>query len=139
MPVVRPDLILLRQGHPVVVVEVKGRLIPPHLRPVVLEQLRYYSRTVTSDWSILIDPLSAQIYSSGSISEPLAVIPTSRILHATGLDHVTTVGSAVLALAARRWLQQLAEHSDRDDDTIPRAFLEALHGVDEFIDEFAVA
>lgn len=135
----RVDLVLLRQGHPVVVVEAKAHPVPPDFREAVLEQLRLYAMRTNSEWLLAVDPHSALIYSRDSIGVPVAKITTSEIVESAGLPGVTDVGESVLVIAVDRWLRSLptsAQVLKRYPEL--SEFVEALREVDESVREFAL-
>jgi len=133
------DLVLLQQGRPVVVVEAKGRSVPADFREAALEQLRVFAERTSGQWSLLVDPDFALIYSSGSMDVPLARIPTSEIIESAGLATIESVGESILLIAVDRWLRSLPT-SARLLERYPELsdFVSALRDVDESVREFPV-
>ena len=98
------DLLLLRDGEPIAVVEAKGIPIATEFRRAVLEQLRMYARETGSRWALLVDPVSTLVYRSERIGEPVAEIPTREVLQSAALDQTIPLGGRLLLLAVERWL-----------------------------------
>lgn len=139
MRTIEPDLVLLKDGRPVVLVEAKGRALAPESLRTALSQLSSYASATHSEWAILIDPEVTRVFLAARIPETAVVIPTRRILAEADLGSVSTIGEAVLVLATQRWLETLSERSDSEPADLPQAFLLAIQGADEYASMFTRA
>ncbi len=95
------DLVLLQDGHPVIIVEAKSRPIPHDFERAVREQVRMFAGHTGSQWSILIDPVTTMIFQGERTHEPLATIPTEEIIELADLSS-KIVGERLLLIAVRR-------------------------------------
>lgn len=102
-PMSRLDLVLLKQGRPVAVVEAKARPIPAAFEKATRQQLLRYATATNSHWAILVDPEEARIFCTYETSMPYATLPTREIL---GIANIRSgvVGERVLLEAVNRWL-----------------------------------
>lgn len=132
------DILVRNHGRAVVVVEVKGRPVPPNLLVVVHQQLSRYVHDTGSAWSVLADPDLVRIYKQDIFGKPVAELATSQLLEAAGLERVPHVGEGVLVLALRRWLKDLSNGAVKTDGELA-AFVDAIRGSEEILTEAQVA
>lgn len=132
------DLVLLQDGHPVIVVEAKSRRIPPDFERAVREQVRMYAGYTGSRWSILIDPVTTMIFQGEHTHEPLATIPTKEIIESADLP-TRDVGEQLLLIAVRRWLHLLPQE-EQFLKRFPKLadFVQTVGHVDEFAARYPV-
>ncbi len=103
----RPDLVILKEGRPLVVVEAKARPIPRRFEDAVLRQLGTYATTCSTPWSILVDPEKTTIFRSEDMTRPWTVLSTGELLQATDFPQSSVVGERVLLRAVDRWVHGL--------------------------------
>ncbi|CCF84211.1 hypothetical protein [Nitrolancea hollandica] len=132
------DLVLLQDGHPVVVVEAKPRPIPPDFERAVRAQVRMFAGQTGSQWSILADPVTTMIFQGEHTNEPLATIPTKEIIESADL-HLEIVGERLLLIAIRRWLRSLPQ----EEQFLKRfpelaGFVQTVRHGDEFASDYPV-
>lgn len=123
----KPDLVFLKQGRPVAVVEAKGRPVPASFRDAVHRQLHSYVTATNSRWSILVDPDRTTIFRSQELNKPLSVLSTGEVL-GTAQIRSGVIGERVLLQAINRWIHELARH---------REVLESHPELREFVDDFS--
>src|SRR5262245_23828589 len=103
----KPDLVVLKQGRPVAVVEAKARPVPPSFQQAVLHQLRNFAAHTGSRWSILVDPENVTIFRGTNVDRPWITLSTGELLRPTTLSRSGVVGERVLLEAVDRWLHAL--------------------------------
>ena len=108
----RPDLVVLKQGRPVAVVEAKGRPVSRSFQQAVLHQLRKFATDTGSPWSILVDPESLAIFRGTDVDHPWITLSTGEELRPTTLSRTGVVGERVLLEAVDRWLHELPTRRD---------------------------
>ena len=107
----RPDLVFMRQGKPVAVVEAKGRPVPSSFADAVRHQLRHYATATSSPWSILVDPDRTTIFRSHELTRPWASFSTREVLRTANIPP-DAVGERVLLEAIDRWVHELPRHRE---------------------------
>ena len=140
MPQMVADLVLLKEGRPIIVVEAKGRPIPPAFHDAVREQIRFYAQRTESRWSVLVDPASMRVYKGSAVDAPVVEMPTIELLKAVGIGSEYRVGEQLLLTAVDRWLRTLADPSSTGKHD-PRLYelADDMQSVDEVTAEFAIA
>lgn len=108
---IKPDLVFLREGKPVAVVEAKARPIPESFQNAVRRQLLGYVTATNSLWSILVDPDNTTIFRSCELSRPWAVLSTGEVLRTANVRS-KAVGERVLLDAVSRWVHGLRRHRE---------------------------
>jgi hypothetical protein len=108
---IKPDLVLLRQGKPVAVVEAKARPVPAPFQDAVRRQLLRYATATGSPWSILVDPDQTMIFRKYEINRPWSILATSELLGITDVRS-ETIGERVLLQAIARWVRELPDHRE---------------------------
>jgi hypothetical protein len=108
---IKPDLVFLKQGKPVAVVEAKARPVPASFQDAVMQQLRRYVTATSSPWSILVDPQQTTIFRDYEMSRPWATLSTGEVL---GIANIRSeiVGERVLLEAVNRWVHELPRHRE---------------------------
>lgn len=104
----RPDLVIVKQGRPVAVVEAKGRPIPPSFQNAVRHQLRRYVDEAQSRWSILADPEHTRIFRDQELERPWTTLATAEVLAAANIRRGAVIGERVLVDAVDRWVRALS-------------------------------
>jgi Type I restriction enzyme R protein N terminus (HSDR_N) len=135
----KADLVALREGKPLVVVEAKRRPVPPSFREAVLQQLKDYGEATQSRWLLLADPRSVDIYRNDELEGPKATLDTREILDSTELSSVSIIGESILLLAIERWMRALRQSSlfaSRHPELTD--FVRDVAVADDFVREFHV-
>lgn len=104
-----PDLLLSKEGRPIVVVEAKARPISPDFEPAVSRQLEAYSTEIGTRWALLVDPKNTRIF---RLNQPIAVLSTEEILGQAFPIQPSIIGEQTLLIAVDRWLHDLPNHDD---------------------------
>jgi len=107
-----PDLVLRRDGAPIIVVEAKSLPIAAEFRNAVRLQMQAYAEQTGSPWSLLIDPERALLFRWLDTEKPYAEIPSREIVVAGGMADAPVVGERVLVGCAERWLRKLPDLPD---------------------------
>lgn len=108
---IKPDLVFLKQGKPIAVVEAKGRPVPPSFQNAVRQQLLSYVTATSSPWSILVDPEQTTIFRSYEVNRPWTTLSTGEVLQ-TAAIRSEAVGERVLLEAVIRWVHGLSRHRE---------------------------
>ena len=107
-----PDLLLIKDGRPLVVVEAKTRPISPDFESAVCQPLQAYSTEIGSRWALLIDPKAARIFHD---NKPVETLSTEEILGKPGKPLASgprVIGEQTLLIAADQWLHELPHRDD---------------------------
>ena len=94
----RPDLVFMKQGNPVAVVEAKGRPVPSSFEDAVRHQLRHYAAATSSPWSILVDPDRTTIFRSLELTRPWSSFSTREVLRTVNIRSEAIGERALLAV-----------------------------------------
>lgn len=105
----RPDLVVLREGRPVAVIEAKGRPVQAPFQESVVRQLQDFSTSVNSPWLLLIDPVNTQIFRSVDITRPVTTLSTGEIVQQEPPFRPSVIGESTLLFAVDRWLHDLPQ------------------------------
>lgn len=128
------DLVALKQGRPLLLVEAKGRPVEGEFWEPVQEQMRELAKLSGSDWFVLADPDTIRIYEGADLRK-VAEIPTEDVLAATGISRPEFLGQRLLLVALDRWLPTI---SNADALGLEK-FAKAIREADEFVTEYRVA
>jgi hypothetical protein len=109
--VIKPDLVFLRQGQPIAVVEAKGRPVPASFQNAVRHQLHHYMTATNSPWSILVDPDHTTIFRRYEVNRPWSTLSTGE-LFGTANIRAEVIGERVLLEAVNRWVHELPHHRE---------------------------
>jgi hypothetical protein len=109
------DLVLLEDGHPVILVDAKRSPAPPEFRSAVAARLQDLTTRLNSSWSLLVDPETARVYRGDNLEDPVATIPTERIVRDASPPDFAVIGQRTLLQAIERWLQRLTVESSLVD------------------------
>jgi hypothetical protein len=109
----RPDLVVLRDGRPVLVAEAKGRAIEEPYHESVVRQLQAYSTSVNSPWALLADPQKTEIYRGIDFTRPVVTFSTGEILGDEVPRHSTVIGERTLVYVLDRWLSEIPRRRER--------------------------
>ncbi len=115
-----PDILILQEGRPIGVVEVKGRTIPRAYRPTVLRLLERMALDHDARWSILVDPSSTQLFAGADVGRPVASLETDSVIRSLRSTW-RPEGERGLALAIEHWLVGL-----RSGDVQPQGELTSV-------------
>lgn len=110
-----PDLVVLREGRPVAVVEAKGRPVQPPFQESVVRQLQAFSTSVNSPWLLLVDPEKTQIFRSIDITRPVVTLSTGEIVRQETPVRPSVIGERTVLFAVDRWLHDpalVAQHAE---------------------------
>ncbi len=113
----RVDMVILKDGEAIVVVEAKGIPIPDEFRSAVLAQIQHYAQRTNSRWALLVDPETVRIFARDLVEQPVATIPSDQILRWAGVDRTDVIGESTLLLAIEWWLTDALRLSE-----LPRHF-----------------
>ena len=105
------DLVFLKQGKPVAVVEAKARPVPESFQDAVRQQLRRYVTATSSPWSILVDPNQMAIFRNYEMNKPWATLSTGEVLGTANIQS-KIVGERILLEAVSRWIRELPHHRE---------------------------
>jgi hypothetical protein len=108
----KPDLVILKQGKPIAIVEAKARPVSAPFREAVRDQLRAYATLTNSPWSILVDPDDTLIFRRLDIRQPWVALPTGELLDASNCPPPKVLGERTLLRAVDRWVHELPRHPD---------------------------
>ena len=100
----RADLLFLKDGRPIAVVEAKRLAIPEEYYQAVLEQVRDYARLTNSRWTLLADPVAVRVFLGEQVEQLVAVLPAEQVLAWAAIAKAEPVGDSTLLLAIEWWL-----------------------------------
>src|SRR5262245_15343614 len=103
----KPDLVVLKQGRPVAVVEAKARPVPPSFQQASLNPLRNFSADTGSRLSNLVGSEDVTNFRGTNVDRALITLSTGELLRPTTLSRSGVVGERVLLEAVDRWLHAL--------------------------------
>jgi hypothetical protein len=136
---IRPDLIVSKDGKPLVVVEAKGRKVGKEFRGAVKRQLQEYARLTGAEWAILADPGHVYIYRADSFEHPTGSLGIREIRPRE--DRLREpLGEHGVLLAVERWLHKISQPGTDLGRTKPelKDLADSLAGSDQYSFEYGL-
>ena len=109
--VFRADMVVLRDGKPIAVIEAKRHPVRPPFQEPVVRELSEYSTSVNSPWMVLVDPEKTQFFRSGEMTRPIATLSTGEIVEQETPSRPDVIGERTLLFAVDRWLHGLPQRT----------------------------
>ena len=134
------DLVVLKGGEPIVVVEAKGRAVSGDFSTAVVRQLQQMAIATNAQWAILADPEHVTVYETSAFGNAVASLSTDKIRIAADGEVRQPQGEHTLLVAVESWLRRLPENTQ-----VLRTYPElqklarVLIGADRYSFEYSVA